>query len=390
MPPNEPLRVTFVVYTLEAVAGVERATTLVANSLAERGHHVSVVTTWGKTSHFSLHPAVRLHALRARKGSFKRTFVRDVLALRAHLKRHPTDILIGAETSVMLLALPAAAGLGISCVGWEHFNFRTVFNRPRGALNRWRVARRLTARFAQAAVVLTRRDAELWRAGLPGLRARLQVIANPLPFAPPPTNPYRPERRVVLAAGRLTEQKGFDLLIDAWTRLEGDFPDWTLRIVGGGGEEEARLRAQVDRTGLRRVVFAGQVQDMAAEYRGAGLYCLSSRYEGLPMVLLECQAHGLPVVAFDCETGPREVIEHGVSGLLVPPQDTLALAVALRNTMSDPARRARLSEHSYAAAPRFRPGQIVAEWEGLLGSLRRRRLNSPAVLSAARLFLLRR
>ncbi|MBB5233865.1 glycosyltransferase family 4 protein [Deinococcus budaensis] len=369
MSPDPPLRVTFVVYTLQAAAGVERATTLIAGGLAARGHQVRVVTTWGGESHFPLHPAVHLHALRREKGSFKQTFVRDVLALRAHLQRHPTDLLIGAETSVMLLALPAAAGLGVACVAWEHFNFNTVFNRPRGALNRWRLARRLTARLARAVVVLTRRDAELWRGGLPGLRARLEVIANPLPFAPEPANPYDPERRVVLAAGRLTEQKGFDLLIDAWTRLEKDFPDWTLRIVGGGGEEEANLRAQVDRAGLRRVVFAGQVQDMAAEYRAAGLYCLSSRYEGLPMVLLECQAHGLPVVAFDCETGPREVIEHGVSGLLVPPQDPAALAAALRDAMSDPARRVRLSGRSHAAASRFRPQQIVAEWEGLLGSL---------------------
>jgi len=370
MPPCGPLRVTFVVYTLEAAAGVERATTLVANGLAERGHQVSVVTTWGEESRFPLHPAVRLHALRRTRGSFRQTFLPDLLGLRAYLRRHPTDILIGAETSVMLLALPAAAGLGVSCLGWEHFNFNTVFNRPRGRLNRWRLGRRLTARFASAVVVLTRRDAELWRAGSGALRARIDVIANPLPFSPTPVNPYCAERRVVLAAGRLTEQKGFDLLIDAWSRLEGDFPDWTLRIVGGGGEEEANLRAQVRRAGLGRVVLAGEVRDMGAEYRGAGVYCLSSRYEGLPMVLLEAQAHGLPVVAFDCETGPREVIEQGENGLLVPPQDPAALAAALRGVLTDAARRTRMSERSHASANRFGPERIVAEWERLLGSLK--------------------
>lgn len=366
MPQARPLAVTFAVYTLETVGGVERATTLVANGLAERGHQVTILTTWGRESRFPLHPGVRLQTLRPSKGSFKREYPGDVRGMRAYLRQHTPDVLVGSETSIMLLALPAAAGLGLPCVAWEHFNFNTVFNRPRGALNRWRLARRLTGRWARAAVVLTRRDAELWRAGLPGLRARVEAIANPLSFGPADTRPYNPDHKVVLAAGRLTDQKGFDLLLEAWARVEPEFPDWTLRLVGGDGEEEANLKAQALHGGLQRVRFVGKVADMSAEYAAAGLYCLSSRYEGLPMVLLECQAYGLPVVAFDCETGPREVIEPDVNGLLVPPGDTAALAAALRSLMADPQRRVSLSECSRALAARFSPGEILTRWEHLL------------------------
>ncbi|WP_272977056.1 glycosyltransferase family 4 protein [Deinococcus geothermalis] len=365
-----PLRLTFFLYTLETVGGAERATTLVANGLAARGHEVNIVTTWGRDSRFPLHPEIRLHALKETVGSFKCDYVRDVRKLRAYLREHQPDLLIASEVSSTLLALPAAAGLGIPCVGWEHFNFNTTFNRPRGPLNRWRLARRLAARFAQAVVVLTRRDAELWRAGLPDLRARLEVIPNPLPFPLAAVNPYRPDRNIVLAAGRLTEQKGFDLLLDAWAQLEADFPNWTLRIVGDG-EEATNLRAQALHAGLERVAFVGKVQDMHAEYSAAGLYCLSSRYEGLPLVLLESQAFGLPVVAFDCQTGPQEIIEHDVNGLLVPPGDTDALAGALRQLMSDSVRRTSLSERSHALASRFGVEEILTRWEDLLGQLRR-------------------
>lgn len=366
----QPLAVTFTVYTLETIGGVERATTLVANGLAERGHQVTILTTWGRESCFPLHPGVRLQTLRPSQGSFKREYLGDVRRMRAYLRQHTPDVLVGSETSIMLLALPAAAGLGLPCVAWEHFNFNTIFNQPRGALNRWRLARRLTGRWAHAAVVLTQRDAELWRAGLPGLRARLRVIANPLSFPRPPRNPYRPGRRVVLAAGRLTEQKGFDLLLKAWARLEPDFPEWMLRIVGDG-EEAASLKAQALHAGLHRVEFAGQAGDMPAHYAAADLYCLSSRYEGFGMVLIESQMYGLPAVAFDCEVGPREIIEHGVNGLLVPPGDTDALAEELRRAMSDPELRARMGERSYEAAARFKPQEIMAQWEDLLGSLRR-------------------
>ncbi|MEW6422618.1 MAG: glycosyltransferase family 4 protein [Deinococcota bacterium] len=370
VPNKTPLRLTFFLYTLETVGGAERATTLVANGLAERGHEVSIVTTWGQSSRFPLHPGIRLHALKATAGSFKRDYVRDVRKLRIYLREHQPDLLIGSEVSSMLLALPAAAGLATCCVGWEHFNFNTIFNRPRGHLNRWRLARRLAARFARAVVVLTRRDAELWRAGLPDLRAHLEVIPNPLPFPQVPVNPYVPDRKVVLAVGRLTEQKGFDLLLEAWAQIEADFPDWTLRIVGDG-EEAAPLQAQALHAGLDQVEFVGKVQDMPAQYAAAGVYCLSSRYEGLSLVLLESLAFGLPVVAFDCQTGPREVIEHDVNGLLVPPGNTAALAEALRQLMLDPARRMRLSERSHALAGRFSAEDIITKWEDLLGQLRR-------------------
>lgn len=367
---TRPLHISFVIYTLETFGGAERATTLVANALAGRGHRVTIVTLWGRESRFPLHPGVHLHALQPTAGSFKRRYLADVLGLRAYFRGHTPDVVVGSETSVMLLVLPATAGLGVVRVGWEHFNFNTIFNRPKGRLNRWRLARTLTARFAQAVVVLTRRDAELWRMGIPGIHARLEVIPNFLPFPRPAVNPYRPDRKVVLSAGRLSGEKGFDLLLEAWGRVEQDFPEWALRIVGDG-EEASRLKAQALHAGLQRVEFAGRSGDMPAHYAAAGLYCLSSRSEGFGMVLIESQAYGLPAVAFDCEVGPRELVEHGVNGLLVASGDTAALAEGLRTAMSSPELRARMSGRSYEAAARFKPQEIIAQWEELLGSLRR-------------------
>ena len=369
-----PINITFVVHTLETVGGTERATVLIANGLAALGHRVRIVATWGAGHVFALHPDVQLHALRASQGSFKRSFLPTLWRLRALWRREVPDVVIGVDTSIMLLVLPAVSGLPSVRVGWEHFNFNTTFNRPKGPLNRWRLGRVLAGRFAHAVVVLTRRDAELWRARLPRLRAHLQVIANPLSFSAGARPPSREagQPKVVLSVGRLTEQKGFDLLLDAWARLEPDFPDWRLHIVGGAGEEESNLRAQATGAGLQRVAFVGQVTNIHDHYVGAALYCLSSRYEGLPMVLLECLTFGLPVVAFDCETGPREVIEHEANGLLVPPNDAAALASALRRVMSDGALRSAMGERARAAAPQFELDEILPQWLRLLEGLRAR------------------
>jgi glycosyltransferase involved in cell wall biosynthesis len=93
---------------------------------------------------------------------------------------------------------------------------------------------------------------------------------------------------------------------------------------------------------------------------------LSSRYEGFPNVLGEAMAAGLPVVAFDCAFGPAEMIEHEGNGLLVPANDTGALAAALDRLMGDERLRERLGQAARSSAARFSPGAIIARWDEIV------------------------
>jgi glycosyltransferase involved in cell wall biosynthesis len=177
----------------------------------------------------------------------------------------------------------------------------------------------------------------------------------------------RPEccRRVVLACGRLSEEKGFDVLIEAMARLSTAIGAH-LWILGTGG-----LRQTLERQALRlgiaeRIHFLGFQRDVWAYYRAADVFALSSRWEGLANVLVEALAAGLPIVATDCDFGPREVLEHGRWGLLVPPENAEALAGALEQVLTSPSMRERLAAEAPVRAMAYSPERIAPAFLSLL------------------------
>lgn len=315
--------------------GTERSLTLVANEMAERGYHVTILNLWGgRRPFFSLVETVRIASLFPEKISFTKNFIKVLSLLRSYVKENKVDVLVSVESSQSLYALPACTGLGITQVNWEHFNAKVDL----GFFPR-RIARRLAAKLSDHIVVLTERDRELWRRNI-GVRHQITAIPNAIPFS---VTEHESEREnIVLAVGRFTYQKGFDLLLESWRHASKRLDGWQLWIVGDG-EDRAMLESLVDQFELQNsVVIHGPTTTIGDYYRKAKWFCLSSRFEGFPMVLLEASSWGLPIVAFDCDTGPAEIISHNVNGLLCPPENTTALSEAIVEALS-------LDEMSYQA-----------------------------------------
>ena len=119
-----------------------------------------------------------------------------------------------------------------------------------------------------------------------------------------------------IAVGRLSRQKGFDMLVEAWALIEKEVPDWKLDIYGQGPLQK-ELQGQIDGLGLGNAELKGFSDDIHKEYMESSLFFLSSRYEGFVLVLMEAMATGPPAVSLRCKEGPEETIDNGINGYLV-------------------------------------------------------------------------
>lgn len=171
--------------------------------------------------------------------------------------------------------------------------------------------------------------------------------------------------------GRLSHEKGVDMLLDAWAEVAPRQPGWTLRIHGSGPAEQ-QLQQQCADLGLQDSVdFAGQTDDVPGALRASSLFVQSSRGEGFPLSLLEAMACGVPCVAFDCAPGVREIITHEEDGLLARPGNTMELARHLVRLMSDQHLRDTFGERALHTVRRFDPETITRRWEELFDFLER-------------------
>ncbi|MFI7589899.1 glycosyltransferase family 4 protein [Spongisporangium articulatum] len=391
------LRIRFVLGNAYGGGGTIRTTLTMAGALAERGHDVEIASVLGRPSPpvFEIPPGVRLVTLtggpqraarsrwdprRVAQALLRRfrsrlihpgdvryanfSFESD-LALWRYLRRQRNVVLVGTRAGINL-ALARYAPRSNVVIAQEHMNLRRHGEPLRAGF-------RAHYPTLHALVTLTEGDAEDYRAFL-GEQAAVQAIPNAVPDlgAVAPAHERSEDSKIVVAAGRLTRQKGFDLLIGAWRPVVAAHPDWQLHIYGGG-HLEADLRRQIDDLGLAESVrLMGFSDDLPRHLSQASLYVLSSRFEGFPLVLLEAMGCGLPVVAFDCPTGPADLIEDGVTGLLVPPKSKRRLSEAMLRAIEDPQLRRTMGRNARHLVESYSQAGIAERWERLFSDLSRK------------------
>jgi len=206
-------------------------------------------------------------------------------------------------------------------------------------------------------VVLTGEDKNKWSE-----LQNVKVIPNPLPFFPEQTSDCKSHQ--VLAVGRYVYEKGFDMLIQAWSLISSKHPDWILRIYGDGNQEpycKQIYRHHIEKTCL----LEHSVPNIVDKYTESSIFVLSSRFEGFGMVITEAMSCGLPVVSFACPYGPRAIIEEGVDGFLVEPENIKSLSEKMNFLMEHEEKRIQMGQMARQNSKRFRIEKIADQWKAL-------------------------
>ena len=351
--------------------GAERVMVLLCSAWAARGDDVTLFTFDDGRRDFHAAPAgvtrVALDITAASTSSLGAlcTNAARLRTLRRALRSAAPDVIVSFTDCTNVSTLLATLGLNIPVVISE----RTDPRRHEIGVA-WSTLRRVSYRWATGLVVQTERVRPWAESHVSP--ARVHVIGNPLRdvAAPPLTAGERSP--MISAVGRLVPAKGFDTLLRAFALVHATHPAWRL-VISGDGPLRSSLEAQIHAFGLDNVVsLPGRTCTVDEVLADSAVFVLSSRYEGFPNALLEAMASGCACVATDCDSGPSDLLEHDALGLLVPVDDAVALAGAMRRVLDDAAFRSRLGESARASTRRFALARTLHAWDDVFDATRDR------------------
>jgi GalNAc-alpha-(1->4)-GalNAc-alpha-(1->3)-diNAcBac-PP-undecaprenol alpha-1,4-N-acetyl-D-galactosaminyltransferase len=364
------MRITLVISTLRR-GGAERVASILASAWAAQGKQITILTfDHGESPAYELHPGVQLRHLGILDVSttvfqgLKRNTARARILRRALRESNP-DVVISFLDMTNVLTVLATRCLDFPVI---------VVEQTDPALydigHIWSFLRRCVYRFANVLVCPTSRSSAKFQR-MTGVRA--VTIPNPIDvpdrFTVGVSSGKKCGEYELIGMGRLVPQKGFDLLLEAFSLIGGKHPDWKLTILGDG-PLLGKLQEQAQALNLgERIHFAGSVPDPFPRLHAADLFVFSSRFEGFGMALAEAMACGLPAITFNCPEGPAEIVRDGIDGLLIPPEDVPALASALDRLMGDSTERGKLASRAPEVRSRFGREQILRLWQSLFDEM---------------------
>lgn len=327
------MKIGFLIKDLSS-GGAERATVSLAGYFAEKGNDVEILTFVKGESFYPVSNKVKIKSIdfdEIEHGvSVKRLLgtIDRMIKLRKFIKAEKLDYLIGMSFSMTYYTVYTTAFTKTKSIGTERNN---PYKYKASRLNTF--LRKFFYRFTDGYVFQTVKSAKFFSKNAlnKGVVIPNAIYNTAIYDIEPPAE----REKIICAVGRLTEQKRFDLLIDAFNEIADKIPDYNLVIYGEGNLRED-LQKRIDDYSLTdRISLPGATPEAYKPVSMASVFVLSSDYEGMPNALMETMAMGVPCVSTNCDMGPDELIENGKSGILTATGNSHELAQAILSVVND-------------------------------------------------------
>jgi len=347
-------KIVFIISSLES-GGAERVLVNIANELVNRGYEIVIATFSNEGSFYLLDKRIvhkKLDLMQKSSNILESLInsIKRIIKLKKFLKKENPDVVVSFMTHTNILSIIAAKLNKQKIIISEDteyyfYNSKFLF-----------FVRKIVYRFSNFLIVKTFSDKKNYY-----FLKNVCVIGNPLPNIFFKTDLQK--EPFVLAVGRLDKQKGFDTLIEVYSKID---TNWKLYIAGDGKERE-NLENLIKKLNLKnKVILLGRVKDIFKWYKKASIFVLSSKREGFGNVLIEAMAFKCAVVSFDCPYGPGEIIENYKNGLLVRNQDIKELQNAIELLIKNKELREYLGENAIEVREKYNVKRIVDEWEKVI------------------------
>lgn len=381
------MKITFLTLDIFGMGGTIRTVLNVANYLVNNGYEVEIVSVlrYRKEPFFYIDPKIRIVVLHSKliKRSDKKGLKGKVInfldkaksrlihlddeghhhfslltdiKMYKYLKDIKEGVLISTRPSFNIFTAKYVSK-NVVTIGQEHLNLSIYPKRLQKSIKKYYPRLNYLA-------TLTDDDTLDYKKLFSNKKIEVVKLTNSIP--PFESKVSTLEDKIILAAGRLVPQKGFDLLIEAFAKIVDKAPDWKVKIFGAGKDKEMLQDMIAERHLYNNVLLMGPTQEIEKELTRSSIYALSSRFEGFGMVIVEAMQCGVPVVSFDCPKGPGEIIAHNEDGILVEDGNIDAFADALLELIEDKNKRIKFGEKAVENVKRYTIDEIGKQWDSVL------------------------
>lgn len=357
-------KILFYFTSMTPAGGIERVISTLANHFCEF-MEVTILVKDNAYSHYPLSGNIKIISLDSNlyldmNNKFKRVaqaganLFKSAAKLKQFLNENEYDLYYLAHP-LNVLEFHLARGINKQVIITEHGGIN-AYNIVYKTVKQWLYTK------ARCYIVPTSSDAKAY--------SELNLPVVYIPHFKSTMNYVRSElsNKVVLSIGRMTEAKRQWIMIDLWNKIvnEHHIKDWQLHLVGNGNLYE-QLNNKIITLGLQdHVKILPPVQNVERYYQSASLFMLTSHSEGFGMVLLEAISFGLPCISYDCPSGPRDIVEDGVNGYLIPMDDFNSLEGATVKLLSNPEKIYEFADGAYSTSLKWNDEAVLNKWKKVL------------------------